>query len=112
MWRGLLIAGLLAFVASAAHAAPIGPWQVCRGPAPAVTDCRPLQGVLDPQGRELWLRAPVGARGAEDRAPTLYVFGAASTEAWFNGVRVGANGKPGPTADQEQPGLYQGEIPL
>jgi DNA-binding LytR/AlgR family response regulator len=35
-----------------------------------------------------------------------------STEAWFNGVRVGANGQPGPTPASERPGRYQAEIPL
>jgi DNA-binding LytR/AlgR family response regulator len=112
MWRGLLIAVLLTMAAPMAHAAAIGPWEVCRGPGPTVTDCQPLQGAIDPQGRELWLRAPVGPRGAEDRDPTLYLAGAMSTEAWFNGVRVGANGQPGPTPARERPGRYQAEIRL
>ena len=112
MWRSLFIVGLLVLLAPAAQAAGIGPWQVCRGPGPVVSDCRPLHGEIDPQGRELWLRAPVGPRGPEDQAPTLHLAGAMSTEAWFNGVRVGANGQPGPTPASERPGRYQAEIPL
>jgi DNA-binding LytR/AlgR family response regulator len=42
----------------------------------------------------------------------LHLAGAMSTEAWFNGVRVGANGQPGPTAASERPGRYQAEILL
>jgi DNA-binding LytR/AlgR family response regulator len=110
MWRSLLLAGLLALIAPAAQAAAIGPWTVCRGPA--ATDCRALEGEIDPQGRELWLRAAVAPRGAEDTTPTLHLVGAMSTEAWFNGVRVGANGEPGPTPAAERPGRYQADIPL
>jgi DNA-binding LytR/AlgR family response regulator len=60
----------------------------------------------------MWLRAIVGPRGAQDHAPTLHLVGAMSTEAWFNGVRVGANGRPGSTAASERPGRYQADIPL
>jgi len=112
MWRSLFIAGLLVLLAPAAQAARIGPWQICQGPGPAVTDCRLLQGVMDPQGQELWLRARVGPRTPKEQAATLHLAGAMSTEAWFNGVRVGANGRPGSTADRERPGRYQAEIPL
>lgn len=112
MWRSFLIAGLLALLAGAAQAAAIGPWQVCRGPGPAVSGCRPLNGVLDPQGRELWLRAPVGPGGPQDQGVALHLAGAMSTEAWFNGVRVGANGQPGSTSAAESPGHYQADIPL
>ncbi len=102
----------MALLASTAHAAAIGAWEVCRGPGPAVTDCRPFQGVMDPQGRELWLMAPVAPRGPREQGQTLHLVGAMSTEAWFNGVRVGANGQPGSTPAGERPGRYQAEIPL
>ena len=109
----MLILGVFAaLLASRAHGAAIGAWEVCRGPAPAVTACQPLQGVMDPQGRELWLRAGVDRLTQRDQVPTLYVAGTMSTEAWFNGVRVGANGQPGPTPGSERPGRYQAEIPL
>jgi DNA-binding LytR/AlgR family response regulator len=107
MWRSFLIAVLLALAASAAQAQA---WQVCRG-GPALTDCRPAPAFIDPQGREIWLRADVPPRqGAGPKA--VFVIGAASTEAWFNGVRLGANGRPGPTADAERPGRYQASFPI
>jgi hypothetical protein len=112
MWRTLLIAGFMALCASVAQAASVGPWQVCRGAGPAVTDCQPLDGAIDPQGRELWIRAAVGPRGSGDATPTLYLAGAMSTEVWFNGVRIGANGQPGASAAAERPGRYQAELPL
>lgn len=109
MWRSFLIAALLALAASAAQA-QAGPWQVCRG-GPVPTDCRPAPRFIDPQGREIWLRAPVAPR--RDAGPkAAFVFGAAATEAWFNGVRLGANGRPGPTAEAEQPGRYQAAFPI
>src|SRR5687768_16898795 len=110
MWRTLLLAGLLALVASAADA-QAWPWEVCRPPGPALTDCRPVVGRIDPQGRELWLRAPVAPR--RDAGPkAVFVYGAASSEAWFNSVRVGANGQPGPTAAAERPGRYEAAFPI
>src|SRR5688572_6050460 len=61
MWRTLLLGLIASLAAVSAHAAEVGRWEVCRGsPGPVLTDCRPLEGVMDPQGRELWLRAPVG----------------------------------------------------
>jgi DNA-binding LytR/AlgR family response regulator len=109
MWRSFLIAALMALAATAAQA-QAGPWQVCRG-GPALTDCRPAPRFIDPQGREIWLRAPVAPR--KDAGPkAVFVYGAASTEAWFNGVRLGANGQPGPTAEAERPGRYQAAFPI
>src|SRR4051812_13489333 len=120
MWRTFLLAALLVIGATAAAADGgrlIGRWSVCDGapgaPTPRLTNCRPLTGRIDPQGRELWLRAPVRPRTAREDGPTaLYIFGAASSEAWFNGVRLGANGAPGPTAVQERPGRYEAELPI
>src|SRR4051812_13814609 len=120
MWRSLLLAILLAFGAATAGARAepfVGAWQVCDGRmiagAPVLADCRLLQGIVDPQGRELWLRAPVRPKtAAETRPSAVYVFGAASSEFWFNGVRLGANGAPGATAEAERPGLYEAEFPI
>lgn len=109
MWRRFALA-VLFLLAPLAAQAQTGPWETCRsGPVPA--DCRPLTGRMDPQGREIWLRAPVQPRQGEG-PKAVFVYGAASTEAWFNGVRIGANGHPGPTADLEQPGRYQAALPI
>lgn len=111
MWRLLLLAGLLALAAGTAQA-QVGAWEICRGaPGPRLTDCRPLQGRIDPQGREIWLRAPVAPRRSE-RPTAVIIYAAASSEAWFNGVRIGANGQPGPTAAAERPGRYEAALPI
>ena len=111
MWRKLLFGLAMSLAAASAHAAAIGPWEVCRGaPGAVLTDCLPSAGVIDPQGRELWLHAEIGPLGHDP--PTLHLAGAMSTEVWFNGVRVGANGQPGPTPASERPGRYQADIAL
>jgi hypothetical protein len=112
MWRLLVIVFLLFGVAGAAQAQQPA-WDVCRGVvaggAPSLTDCHPLAGKVDPQGRELWLRASVPPR-AQGGPKAVFLFGAASSEVWFNGVRLGANGQPGPTPEAERPGRYQAEL--
>ncbi|WP_333591940.1 LytR/AlgR family response regulator transcription factor [Brevundimonas sp.] len=46
-------------------------------------------------------------------APTaLYVFAAASSEVWFNGHRLGANGQPGGSKTTETPGRYEASFPI
>src|SRR5690349_771377 len=114
MWRALLIAGLLMSFAAVARAQDL-PWQTCRGQigvdGPSLTGCRPLVGKIDPQGRELWLRTAIPPRAGEGHK-AAFVIGAASSEAWFNGVRLGANGQPGPTPAAERPGRYQAELPI
>ena len=109
MWRTLIIAVLLSSLATVAHAREMG-WETCRGHAgsggPVLSDCRPLDGVIDPQGRELWIRSTVTAP-ADDRPQALYFGGIASSEVWLNGVRLGANGRPGNSAATEIPGRYQ-----
>src|SRR5689334_20920617 len=71
MWRSLVLIGLVSLLAGqadAARGALVGAWETCSGTeapgAPALSACRPLHGVIDPQGRELWLRAPVRAKTA------------------------------------------------
>lgn len=123
MIRALLFAALLALLASPALAQGdplIGTWQTCRGAiapegaAPTLSDCRPIASpIIDPQGRELWLRASVRARTSREDAPSaLFIGGAASSQAWFNGVPLGANGQPGPTAASEIPGAYVAKLPI
>ena len=95
-------------------------WEVCRADSlakpslrspPALHDCRPVRGVIDPQGRELWLRVQVKRPAGTDPA-ALYVVGAASSEAWLNGRRLGANGQPADSRDAEVPGRYEAAFPV
>jgi hypothetical protein len=109
MWRLLILAAALLASAAAAPAGALD-WDVCRGRAgpagPVLEDCRSLDGVIDPQGRDLWLRAVVPA--PEDAGPhALHIVGVAASESWLNAVRLGANGQPGGSAEEERPGLYQ-----
>lgn len=115
MWRALLIAILCpVWAASAAHAQDVA-WEVCRGTVvadgPRLSDCRPVEGRIDPQGRELWIRARVDAP-ADERPRALYVVGAASSQAWLNAEPLGANGRPGASAAEEIPGRYQIAFPI
>lgn len=114
MWRTLLLAGLFAGLATLAHAQD-GSWQICQGTArmggPTLTDCRAAPHVIDPQGRDLWIRSTVQAP-TDPRPRALYVVGTAASEAWLNGARLGANGRPGKTAAEEAPGRYQKAFPI
>ena len=109
MWRTIIIALFLSWFTTAACAQDLG-WETCRGRAsssgPVLSDCRALDGVIDPQGREMWVRSTLAAPG-DDRPNALYIAGAASSESWLNGVRLGANGRPGNSAATEIPGRYQ-----
>lgn len=116
MWRILLIVILLTSLPTALRAQEQGAdWQACRaepGPAaPILHDCRPVEGAIDPQGRELWLRAVVQRPVGDDPA-ALYVVGAASSEAWLNGRKLGANGRPGASAAAETAGRYEAALPI
>ena len=112
MWRILLIAILLISLPTALRAQEH--WEICHGgpgPAPVLRDCRPLEGVIDPQGREIWLRAAVD-RPTGDAPAALYVVGAASSEAWLNGQKLGANGRPGGSSAAETAGRYETAFPI
>lgn len=114
MWRILLLAALLMGLATVASAQELR-WQACHGalgPAgPVLSECHPVQDFVDPQERDLWIRSAVGAP-ADTRLRVLYVAGVASSEAWLNGERLGANGNPGATAQAENPGRYQAMFPI
>lgn len=123
MWRTLFLAGLLGLFSSAAVAdddpLPLA-WQLCRGDLiagatnPTLSRCRAMASeIIDPQGRELWLRAAVPARQPDEVTPSaIFIGGAASSQFWFNGRLVGSNGQPGPTADAEIPGLYLARVSI
>ncbi|MDO9337444.1 MAG: LytTR family DNA-binding domain-containing protein [Caulobacter sp.] len=114
MWRILLLAGLFAALATMAQAQD-GAWEICKGrlgPAgPMLADCRPAPDIIDPQGRSLWIRSTLPAPG-DPHPRALYVVGVAASEAWLNGRRLGANGRPGATARTEAPGRYQIAMPI
>jgi hypothetical protein len=92
------------------------PWQACHGavgpggpgaerlpPDPGFRRS-PGPGAVDPLHDR---RAP-----SDTRPRALYVAGVASSEAWLNGQRLGANGRPGATARAEVPGRYQAIFPI
>ncbi len=114
MWRMLLFTILLVSLPTALQAQE-AVWQSCRGEpgagAPILHDCRPVEGAIDPQGRELWLRSVVRPPAGDDPA-ALYVVGVASSEVWLNGQRLGANGRPGASAATEAPGRYEAAFPI
>ena len=118
MWRIVLIAILLTWLPTASRARDTSPeptWLTCQaqaGPAaPSLHDCRAVEGAIDPQGRALWLRS-VLHRPTGDAPTALYVFAAASSEVWFNGHRLGANGQPGGSKTTETPGRYEAGFPI
>lgn len=118
MWRILIIAWLLAWLPTEGRTQPWLPssaWETCSGTmgadGPTLRDCRPVGGVIDPQGRELWLRLAL-SRPSGDGPQAFYIGGVASSEVWLNGQRLGANGRPGASASAETPGRFQVAFPI
>jgi len=114
MWRILLFTVLVTGFTTLAQAQDRS-WQACQGVVspggPVLSDCHPVEGFVDPQGRELWIRSTIPAP-TDARPRALYVAGVASSEAWLNGQRLGVNGHPGSTARAEVPGRYQAVFPI
>ena len=114
MWRILLLGLLMAGLTTLARAQDM-PWQACHGAVgpggPVLSDCRPVQDFVDPQGRELWIRSTI-APPNDTRPRALYLAGVAASEAWFNGQPLGVNGHPGAMAREEVPGRYQTAFPI
>ncbi len=70
-------------------------------------DCESVAaGAIDPQGRHIWVRTVVTAPAgyARNYPLGLFISAKASTEAYLNGVRLGANGAPSPSPETEFPG--------
>lgn len=109
MWRTLIMALIFSWLATMAHAGEPR-WETCRGSpgpkGPVLHECRSLDGMIDPQGREVWIRTTLAAP-TDDRPHALYLAGIVSSEVWLNGERLGNNGQPGRSAATEKPGLYQ-----
>jgi DNA-binding LytR/AlgR family response regulator len=114
MWRTLFLGLLLSGLTTLAQAQDMS-WQTCRGVVgpggPTLTQCRPIEDFVDPQGRELWIQSTINTP-SDNRPRAFYVAGVASSEAWLNGRRLGVNGRPGPTAGSEVPGRYQATFPI
>lgn len=114
MWRSLLFTILLVALPTPLMAQD-QVWQACRAKpsaaSPVLQDCRIVEGPIDPQERELWLRSVVARPGGGEPA-ALYVVGVASSEAWLNGRKLGSNGRPGVSASTEIPGRYEAAFPI
>jgi hypothetical protein len=68
---------------------------------------------VDPQGRHLWVQAPLTLRPENLDGPGpfgLQVLAKASSEAWINGTYLGANGRPAGTRNAEIPGRMDSVI--
>jgi DNA-binding LytR/AlgR family response regulator len=106
MARLLILFLMLVGLGGAAHAQPrIVAWEQCDSGA-----CQPLVGPIDPHNRLLEVRGRIEGDGVG--AWALRIGGAASSEVWFNGVRLGANGRPAATREAEIPGRYEASFVL
>jgi len=121
----LLASGACATTAVDRTVIKLGDVVVCDGalPVAAATDAavdppgcsrREVQDI-DPQGRVLWVRVGVWISDEDDaaRAPLgVFVAAMASSEVFWNGQRLGANGVPGASRDAESPGLLDADFPV
>jgi len=89
-----------------------GPVLVCpdRGeaepPTFGATGCEPVASIhlIDPQGRSLWVLGVLSADNEEvlmDQPVGLFISAKASSEVWFNGSYLGANGVPALAPEDE-----------
>lgn len=92
-------------------------WELCQAVPTDVAyplrliGCQPAPAILDPQGKSLWLRAKV--ERPQDNGPiALRVVGAAASEAWLNGTRLGNNGQPAASKASEIIGRYEASFPI
>ena len=109
------------FVAMPAQAAPlpdIDTVVACVDPSPTPPDftgptCRsmPLREV-DSQGRQLWIRATVMLPADLPDPIGVRIAAMASSAFWWNGVAIGANGRPAATAAAERAGRMDAMIAL
>jgi hypothetical protein len=90
---------------------------LCAGPAgnpPAFTEpsCRSATvGAIDSQGGPVWIKAIIPVPQT-DRPLGLRIAAMAASEVWWNGTRLGANGRPGADALAEIPGTFDAVWPL
>ncbi|SDM43512.1 LytTR family DNA-binding domain-containing protein [Maricaulis salignorans] len=97
-------------VALGATSLRVCPTHGAAGSTPDFTgeDCTDITlSELDPQGRQVWVRAEIdwdGAQWPQDRPIGLFISGKAASTAWLNGHELGSNGRPGPDRATEIPG--------
>jgi len=68
---------------------------------------------VDPQGQHIWMQARLNVEPeyVELNAPVaLFVSAKAASEIFFNGVKIGAIGRPGGSRITEQPGRMDGHV--
>lgn len=108
---GAIAALLLIFMAEASAAILFAQaFELCGpggGPPPTSSDqCSPTTlDAIDPQGRDIWIRAVIDAPPAEISAPAgLFIAAKASSDVYLNGVRLGASGRLASSREEETPG--------
>jgi hypothetical protein len=78
--------------------------------------CKPVEGpYISPYRRHIWITAnfDIPPAMAESAAPHgFFISAKASSTVWLNGSRLGSNGKPARTREQEVPGLMDTVFPL
>jgi DNA-binding LytR/AlgR family response regulator len=108
-----IVFAILCLPVSAVSAIPVKDVSVC----PAGVNLPPVRfdtpgcermsvAALDPQGRDIWVRTQLNLpKTTLGQGPLgLYVSAKAASEAYVNGVRIGANGTPGVSKAMEKPG--------
>jgi hypothetical protein len=78
---------------------------------PVLSDCRPIQDFVDPQGRELWIRSTIGAPRRHP-APRPLCGGRRLVRGLAQRPAPGRQRPPGATAKAEVPGRYQAIFPI
>ncbi|NIJ19166.1 hypothetical protein FHS95_000835 [Sphingomonas naasensis] len=90
---------------------------LCPGPAGTAPEftgpaCRRTTlDAIDSQDGPVWIRATFRLPRT-DRLPGLRIAAMAASEVWWNGTRLGANGRPGADASTEIPGTFDAVWPL
>ncbi|QJU58232.1 sensor histidine kinase [Sphingomonas sp. AP4-R1] len=75
--------------------------------------CRRIPvGSIDPQRRQVWVKAIIDLPSASDEPLAVRVAAMAASEVWWNGTRLGANGRPGARASTEIPGRLDAVWPI
>lgn len=113
----ILLVFLLAPSVRAADLVEVREVILCAGPAgtqPAFTEpsCHGMTvGSIDSQDGPVWIKA-ILPLPRTDQPLGLRIAAMAASEVWWNGTRLGANGRPGADASAEVPGTFDAVWPL